>query len=179
MHPQQADEISGTHPLATDILNGFVGLLPRRNHGEQLWSLIEEPVRTSALLRAANLEAAFLHNATVNALSGLSARGFGRLLSLLKQRRGSVSHPLNSRFLDSVLRPLGVAERDIRWTEWIRSNANHSFAELKHLEERWRDKVADHSPSDRLLAGWVMWMLTSTGRKLRDQATRTFLDRVF
>ena len=43
-------------------------------------------------------------------------------------------------------------------------------ATLRHLEQRWRR--GELRAGDRLRARWVMWTLTSTVRRLRDQATR-------
>ena len=42
--------------------------------------------------------------------------------------------------------------------------------DLEYLEQRWRPDAL--RAGDRLRARWVMWTLTSTVRRLRDQATR-------
>ena len=69
-----------------------------------------------------------------------------------------------------------VADRDLRWTEWLRRNHNDLLErrsvrrDLEHLDQRWR--AGQLRSGDRLRACWVMWTLTSTNRRLRDQATR-------
>ncbi len=158
------------HPLANDIVYALVGQVPRWLRCKQLWQLVEEPVRSQALRFAAGLEPAYLDAATVEALLTLVRSGDAELLERLREVRGIASHPLNSEALDSVLRSMGVAERDLRWTEWIRRHYEEFRRDLDYLEQGWRE--GKMHPSDRLRARWVMWTLTSTIRRLRDQATR-------
>ncbi len=65
---------------------------------------------------------------------------------------------------------MAVADRDLRWTEWLRRTHDDVLRDLAHLEQRWRARQV--RAGDRLRARWVMWTLTSTVRWLRDQATR-------
>jgi hypothetical protein len=163
------------HPLATDILDALVGLVPRRLYGQQLWPLLEEDLRVRALRAAADLESAYLDAETVNELSTLVVRppiGSRDMLDRLWHTRGSRVHPLNAEFLDAILRPMAVGDRDLRWTEWVRRNWEDLLRDLQQQETRWR-KWAERSHSDRLRARWILWTLTSTVRQLRDQATRT------
>lgn len=164
------------HPLATDTLRALVGLVPRRLYGRQLWTLLDEPIRTDALRGAADLEGAYLDATTVDELKTLAAQpstGPRDLLDRLRQTRGAPSHPLNAEFLDAVLRPMTVADRDLRWTEWVQRHRDELLDDLEYLEERWCTNTTQRPLSDRLRAQWVMWTLTSTVRRLRDQATRT------
>lgn len=169
-----AGSVSERHPLATDTLRALVGLVPRRLNRQQLWQLLEEPLRTPALRGAADLEGAYLDAQTVDQLALLIAeettpsRG---LFDRLWQTRGLATHPLNAAFLDDVLRARTVAERDLRWTEWVRRNQEFILADLQQLDKEWQD-LTERSPEDRLRARWVAWILTSTVRKLRDHATR-------
>ncbi len=170
-----AGPLSDHHPLATDTLRALAGLVPRRLPGQQLWALLDDPLRSNALRDAADLEGVYLDTATVDALNTLAAQlpgGSRDLFDRLRQTRGAPSHPLNAEFLDAVLRPMTVADRDLRWTEWVRRHHEKLLADLRRLENRWRSN-AKRLPDDRLRAQWVMWTLTSTVRMLRDQATRT------
>lgn len=64
-----------------------------------------------------------------------------------------------------------VADRDLRWSEWLRVHSRDARADLDRLERRWRtERPAD--AHDAMRARWVMWTLTSTLRNLRDYATR-------
>jgi hypothetical protein len=194
--------LQGQHPLAADIFRALVGLAPRRLHRQHLWPLLNEPMRTAALRGAADLEGAYLDAETVAELrtfvaqpsqSATSARDLrysggqnrldlryaasrntldGSIFYRLWQTRGAPTHPLNAEFLDLVLRPMNVADRDLRWTEWIRRNEREVLADLKRLEMGWTAKK-ERTRADGLRARWTMWTLTSTVRELRDEATRT------
>ncbi|PMR75302.1 NACHT domain-containing protein [Billgrantia endophytica] len=164
------------HPLAEDIVLSLVGQVPRRFPAEQLWQMVDVPLRGHALRLAAYLEPASLDALTVDALLELVCEGDAGLLERLWEVRGMQGHPLNAEALDRALRTMTVSDRDLRWTEWLRRNADDVLArghsvirDLKYLEERWRSEQV--RTGDRLRVRWVMWTLTSTVRRLRDQAT--------
>lgn len=163
------------HPFAEDILNGFVGLLPRRHHC-QLWKCVPSPLREAALLETTNLEAERIDEETRTELTALCRQTpaiNGRDFFLrLWSTRGSAKHPLNAEFLHEVLLPMEVSQRDLRWTEWVRRKRKEIVEDLESLVELWSG-TKDRDERDRLLARWVSWMLTSTVRYLRDQATQT------
>lgn len=176
--PRTVTALSGglaeRHPLATDIFRALVGLAPRRLHRRQLWPLLDEPLRTDALYDAARLEGAYLDHETVSQLAALVVQaptGPRDLLDRLWTTRAARPHPLDADFLDAVLRPMPVADRDLRWTEWVRSRQEEIMEDIQRLEQRWRTGH-NQDAGDRLRARWVMWTLTSTVRLLRDHATR-------
>ena len=164
------------HPLSADIFKALSGVVPRKLNRQQLWPLLDDDqARTSALLCAANIEGAYLDAETVGGLAALFNQDPASSLVVLDRlwrTRGSPAHPLNAEFLDTVLRPMPVAHRDLRWTEWTRGHANELIKDLQRLEQRWR-RLKGRSPSDLLRAKWVKWALTSTFPRIRDQATRT------
>ena len=175
--PETASSLFGNpseqHPLAEDIVRALVGLVPRKLYRQQLWQLLDEPMRTLALRATIQLEATFLDADSVDALAEIAVRDqkeHWALLRRIRHTRGSITHPLNSEFLDRVLRPLTVAGRDLLWTEWIRLNATEVLSDLDRLENRWRDSTY-RDPSDRLCAEWLKWILTSTVHEVRDRAT--------
>lgn len=160
------------HPFAEDIFMSLVGQIPGRYPKTQLWQiLVDEPLRRRALRLAANLEESNLDTPTVEALLTLVVEGDSEILDRLWQVRGRIEHPLNADALTGALQSMTVANRDLRWTEWLRRNSDEHLQDLTHLESRWRK--GQLSASDELRAQWVMWTLTSTVRRLRDQATRT------
>ena len=170
-------DVRKRHPLATDILNALVGLSPRRRQGKHLWPLLRGGGRADALCLAARLEGKYLDPKTVRALSKVVRSGTGRRVALfhdLRSARAAAEHPLNAHFLDSTLREMPNADRDLYWTEWIRSARDDLRRDLERLENRWRSMLPEGAPSDAelLRTRWVMWMLTSTVRPLRDGATR-------
>lgn len=164
-----AGDYDERHPLGDDIVYSLVGQIPRRFYSKQLWQLVDEPIRARALRTAARLEAAYLDAATVDALFDLVRSGDAELLQLLRETRGAANHPLNAAALDQALRPMGVAERDLRWTEWLRRNQDDALKDLKRLAQRWHH--GEVRAGDQLRVRWVMWMLTTSVRLMRDQAT--------
>lgn len=163
-----AGDYDERHPLGDDIVYSLVGQIPRRFHSKQMWQLVDEPLRARALRIAGRLEAAYLDAATVNALLDLVCGGDAELLKVLWEARGAANHPLNAAALDPALRAMGVAERDLRWTEWLRKQ-NGVLNDLKHLAQQWQHGRL--RAGDQLRARWVMWTLTTTVRRMRDQAT--------
>lgn len=163
-----AGDYDKRHPLGDDIVYSLAGQIPRRFYSKQLWQLVDEPIRVRALRTAARLEATYLDAATVDALLDLVRSGDAEILRLLWETRGAVNHPLNAAALDQALRPMAVAERDLRWTEWLR-NQDDALKDLERLVQRWR--LQGVRAGDQLRARWVMWSLTTSVRLMRDQAT--------
>lgn len=170
-------DYTSRHPLADDIVKALAGLMPRRLHRRQLWTALEGIPRREALYEAAYLEGTFLDGETVREVAEQTrtgqagARGSTRdLFDRLWSVRAAIEHPLNAQFLDFVLRDLRVWERDLRWSEWLRTNHVEVIKDFARLAKRWREyRVA--GPREQLLARWVMWALCSTVRPLRDEAT--------
>src|SRR5207249_7732085 len=115
----------------------LVALVPRMLPGVQLWSQVSEPLRTKALVLAADLDATYLDAATTAALGNVIAESSDHSLRLFRRSystRGIPRHPLNAEFLDVTLRPLTPASRDLKWTEWLRSNVEDLLVDLSRLE---------------------------------------------
>ncbi|NLX95227.1 MAG: hypothetical protein GXY83_03530 [Rhodopirellula sp.] len=164
------------HPLADDVLSSLVGQVPRLFHAKQVWQLVNEPLRRRALRLATHLELEFLDAVTVDALIDLVRGGDTEIFTRFWHVRGTQGHPLNSEGLDRALRTMSVADRDIQWTEWVRGNHEDVWGrgrsvlrDLESLGKGWRNRNV--RKGDPLRARWVMWTLTSTVRRLRDQAT--------
>jgi hypothetical protein len=163
------------HPLAFDIFRALVGLLPRRLHWQQLWQLVDEPLRSVALQMAAALEGTYLDAITVTAIADFVRQaqpGSTQIFRRLFNTRAAIEHPLNAEFLDAVLRAMPVGERDLHWTEWVRENREGVQNNLLQLEQRWQKNIVARTPSERLRAKWIMWVLTTTVHNLRDRVTR-------
>lgn len=163
------------HPLGQDIFLALVGLAPRQL-GKQLWPMFEIPLRQKALRAAADLEGKYLDGGTIAELTKLvleGSAGTGEIFVRLWNARSIPGYPLNARFLDRVLASMSMADRDLRWTEWVRGERRNILSDVRWLENQWRGSATEGSEPDALRARWVMWILTSTVRELRDQATRT------
>jgi len=165
------------HPLSGDLFRALAALIPRRLPSQQLWPMLDEPLRTRALRIAADLEGTYLDATTVTEIAQFlvnPARGWRRdLFHRLHETRGAISHPLNAEFLDRTLRHLTLPDRDLRWTEWVRHDRDECIRDLDYLEKRWHNRrYRWDRKAERLRAIWVMWLLTSTVLEIRDKATR-------
>ena len=100
-------------------------------------------------------------------------RGF--FFKLAETTVGHLNHRFNASFWTERLSPLSTSERDLSWTEYARSN-RYSFEEIViRFEETCLNaqNISDYGEKRLLLlAEYIMWLLTSTVRWLRDQATR-------
>ena len=161
------------HPLASDVLRSLVGLFPRRHYRMHLWSHLDEPERTTVLVATSELEGQYLEQETVDCLAALIYQlptTSPYIFERLWQTRGSADHPLNSDFLQRVLGPMSMSERDLRWSEWVRRYSQEILADLQTLIDYWQ-RNQQRDERDRLLMDWVKWLLTSTVLNLRDLAT--------
>jgi hypothetical protein len=162
------------HPLATDIFRELVGIVPRFLRRQQLWRLLDGSMQNEALHRVADLEGKYIDTESVKQLGVLvskSREDAERIFSRLWHTRGFPDHPLNSEFLDDILKPMSVSERDMIWTEWTRRFRGEIYTDLEKLTKLWSSS-SSRNITDNLRARWVMWVQTSTAHKLRDQATR-------
>jgi hypothetical protein len=165
------------HPLAADVLIALVGLIPRRFYGRQLWRYAQEDARDWALAQTADLESTLLDTETVDALAQLvqistpPQSGHRHPFDRLWEVRDGAAHELNARFLDRVLREMPVADRDLRWTEWVRSRSDELMSDVDHAEACW-EASGSRDDRDDLSARAIVWLLTTTVLRLRDTATR-------
>ena len=166
-----------SHAIASDILMSLVTLTPQYFNGAHIWKIGPQILRDRTLRFSMYLEPRYLDKETINTFRGIlsdNPRKESRLFSWLATIRDSTHNPFNAEFLDSVLRTLGIADRDLSWSEWIRKSSTDVYVELQKFETIWKDNHASREGShlDKLRAIWVMWLLTSTDRELRDVATR-------
>lgn len=162
------------HPLASDVCTSMATLVPRK-YRFQLWKLLPDPLRTQALFDAADLSGPLMDDETLRQLRRMSPKlpspGQRELLLRYWELCDAPDHPLNAEFLDRLLCGLSVADRDLRWSEWVRRNQEELLSEVAAFEDHWI-RSEQRRTSDHLRALWVKWLLTSTVRHLRDHATR-------
>jgi hypothetical protein len=165
------------HPLSTDTFQALVGLIPRKLN-LQLWPMLGPPLREAALRGAADLEGSYLDSQTIQELAKLAPAklsGSRDLFDRLWQTRSAPAHPLKADFLHMVLMGMSMADRDLRWTEWVRHNRKDLLSDVVRFDKRWREDIGQRPQSERLRARWFMWLLTSTDRELRDSTTKALL----
>jgi|GEM_PF-1992664 len=168
------------HPLWGDILSSLSVLLPRET-GKHLYQLVKTrygPVIPYSIWAFFEIESIYITPKEI----GLARRIFaqkkrrGFLFDLLLKKAIRPGHPLNFEFWSCLLGGLEMAERDITWTEWIRRASEEVFEYIDETQGAFRHAVSNSRSLDptlgRLCAIYLMWLLTSTIRPLRDKATR-------
>lgn len=84
-------------------------------------------------------------------------------------------HPLNAIFLSNVLESMPMNQRDISWTEYIRGKSYDIEVLIEEFESQCKNQQKESAiiiQKQHLLSKIIVWLLTSTDRKLRDEATR-------
>jgi hypothetical protein len=81
-------------------------------------------------------------------------------------------HPFNFSFWDSKLKDKSIVDRDLLWSEYIRTGDNGFSRNI--VESIYRHYKEGRETTPRSVNGclYVSWVLTTTDRKLRDEATR-------
>lgn len=172
-----SDDHRTLHPLHEDICRCFAVLLPvkigkylhkltdnKRAFSHSIKALFEIPpdvIRPDCIDLVAQL---FKHPQNRKALIGLAASTIAH-----------VHHPLNASFWSEKLRTLPMPERDISWAEYVRENIERFEKTLERFEALCQsDEPLSNMTTDRLhlIAEYIMWLLTSTVRPLRDKATQ-------
>ena len=97
------------------------------------------------------------------------------LLELTETTVGHPDHPFYSPFWSKQLTALSMLERDLSWSEHVRFHRENIEKRLMRFEQTCRNTQNLSEVSVQrlhLLAEYIMWILTSTVRPLRDKATR-------
>jgi hypothetical protein len=165
------------HPLGDDILNALVGLVPREIYGRQLWQFAPAELRDRTLSLTLGIASSLIDSETEAELgryiserspapNSFSEHPFDQLWDV----HDAPGHRLDARFLDRVLRLMPIAQRDERWTEWLRHRERVARS-VGGATRRWSEH-AQRGPASDLAARAFAWVLTTTNRRLRDTATR-------
>jgi len=162
-----------SHQLSQDIVHALVALLPKRL-SKQFWEIVPDDYRDNILEISTLIDADDFCAETEDEYRQLllSCKIESSTFLRLKRVRSSGRHPLNADFLNSVLKTLTMADRDLSWTEFIRMHHDDVLKEIQRFEEHWKSDCLSRSEGDRLKARWISWVLTSTCMDLRDYATR-------
>ena len=166
------------------VLEVLAVLLPER-FSTELPELAEGPTFPAALVNA------FIRSLPWRSSESVSERSVDfirRIMEKLPQRRWELwsglltlaslpDHPLNARFLHSLLEPLNMAERDEVWTLSLSRELASEDGQAHRLVE-WifnTDVSAIEKESLSLMAVALCWMFTSNNRRLRDRATKALV----
>lgn len=167
-------ELELRHPLAYDIFRSLVEIYPTKMFRQQLWKILDGRLRSNAIYLTAWLDPKYLDRETLEELARLvttSSKKASNIFFRFLSTRSASSHPLNSLFLDYILKQMPMNKRDLIWTEWLRLNNEEITNDIIKIEEQILSNK-DAPLKMELQARWLMWTLTSTVRPLRDHSTR-------
>ena len=165
------------HPMRDDIVRCLAALLPVET-SQFLHNLSDDETAFGLSIRALfEISPQYLNKDCIDLVTRLFERDQNRkpLLELAETTVGHVGHPFSASFWSEQLRVLPMPERDLSWTEYVRPKVESFEKRLAHFEEACQSdqKLSDISEKRlHLLAEYIMWVLTSTRRPLRDKATR-------
>lgn len=165
------------HPMRDDILRCLAALLPAET--DQFLHRLTNNETACALSIEALFEISpqYINEDCIDLIARLFEYQQNRrpLLKLAETTIGHTKHPLNASFWSKQLLELPMSERDQNWTEYVRYSRESFEKMLIHFEEvgKSNQELSDIGQKRlHLLAEYVMWVLTSTVRPLRDKATR-------
>lgn len=165
------------HPMQDDISRCLAVLLPAEI-GQFLHNLSDNKTATDLSICALfEISPEYINEDCINLITRLFETHQNRepLLELAQNTVGNANHPFNASFWSDRLLELPMTERDLSWTEHVRQNTERFGTILERFETSCK---SDQQLSDismrrlNLLAEYIMWLLTSTVRSLRDKATR-------
>ena len=165
------------HPLYSDISRCLAALLPAET-GQFLHDLSDSKTALGLSIDALfEISPQYISEDCINLITRLFERHQNRepLLKLAETTVGHTKHPFNASFWSGQLLALSMPERDLSWTEYVRYNVESFEKRLMRFEEACQSNQELSDTSEgclHLLAEYMMWLLTSTRRPLRDKATR-------
>lgn len=174
-----SEDVTKHHPLAEDITRAVAALAPSRL-GKHLREIVSDPRARAANIGALfEIDPKYVRETDAQLVVEVFEKPTNRqvLFELAEGVSAHPRHPLNARFWSERLRNLAMPERDVSWTEYVRGNRQQHARHLAALEQAARHKATGARTlltEERLalLAERAMWILTSTIRPLRDEATR-------
>lgn len=173
-----SEDYQTLHPMHEDIRRCLAALIPSKT-GEYLHNLSENIIARYYSIRSLfEISPKYITDNCVNRISHIFLERPDSRIPLLELAESTVEHPehrFNASFWSDQLSALSMVERDLSWTEHIRNNRERFEELVKRFEKTSRnDQDISELSAKRLhlLAEYIMWILTSTVRPLRDKATR-------
>lgn len=169
------------HPLFNDILRSFC-VLSIKKFGLNFYSTIKDETLNDYLLKSifeVNQKKIIDNKLVAINIIKENFKNINKhnlIYSLFKNTDLDSQNPLNIELLSDLLFNMKVSDRDLSWTEYIRSNNyvhdNRYQNFLTGFEDACKSKTKFKTDKVHLAAKKTMWFLTSTNRKLRDLSTR-------
>lgn len=169
------------HPLFNDILRSFC-VLAIKKFGLSFYSSIKNETLNDYLLKSifeVNQKKIIDNKSVAVNIIKENFKDFNKhnlIFNLFKNTELDSQNPLNIDLLSNLLFNMKVSDRDLSWTEYIRSNNfirdNEYKKFLNGFEVACKSKTKFKTDKVHLAAKKTIWFLTSTNRELRDLSTR-------
>ena len=165
------------HPLSKDIARSLAVLIPVKT-GKYMHDLTDNKIARYFSIRALfEISPQYITTDCINRIEYIFLEkpdSRQPLLELAESTVGHPNHPFNALFWSKQLSALSMVERDLSWSEHIQKNRDRFEKIVIRIEKTCQNQDISELSAKRLhlLAEYIMWILTSTVRPLRDQATR-------
>ena len=166
------------HPMHEDICRCLAALVPSET-GHFLHELPDNKKAFGLSIRSLfEISPKYINQDCINLVTHLFDRYEKNRDFFFKSAETTVgypNHPFNASFWSERLSRLSMSDRDLSWTEHVRKNRYSFEKRLNRFEETCQSyqELSDIGKERlHLIAEYIIWVLTSTVRPLRDQATR-------
>ena len=164
------------HLLSEDILSFLTWLYTRVRTGEPLYNVVPKEIKDVVFCKSLDMDSTYITNQMradfilhCKKKSSFAETCYDRVFS----RGLNVNHPIDSKFLDEVLTPCGVAERDRSWGRWVYRNRERVYKRLSHILKNVAYIEDEYLPQVFL---FIKWMLVSNVCSIRDRATHILVE---
>lgn len=181
--PGILEKIFSKHELSDDILHFLIPIIPKKYDKKQLWNSLNNSeyqkivLDKSHLIDQQNFDEQTKNRYKERQLSLLNEHSFA-VFRKLDEMSSLPSHPLNASFEDEILRSLSMCSRDLYWSEYLRVNKRDLIQKIRLFQNRCQNRNQNQKysyESLKLLALHISWMLTSTDKEIRDEATKALV----
>lgn len=179
------DHYEKLHPNHEDILDGICSLLPIKKQvfvhdligspGQQM-TPAQSGLFGKSIAATVLLSPEYISAEQVKFIEKLASnlKNFKKILSLSEDVLFVSGHPFNFKFWSSKLSEMAMNERDIFWSEFLRTNLSEGFLDDQiiefedlqlstYLTEEQFEKI-------RLVADYLKWTLSSTDRAFKEKS---------
>jgi hypothetical protein len=169
-------EYSKLHPFAQDISKSLALLMPKKMNMHLYEVTKSDGALTLSVDAFFELSADQINDKEIQFTERLFGKRSNRYYLFESSQKAIpiTDHPFNAKFWSKTLKSLSMAERDLSWTEFVRENSSLFENYISEFERASKMTSLSSIEEERLdlVAMYLMWVLTSSNRNLRDLVTR-------
>lgn len=175
------DEYSTLHPNHEDIIAGLCSLLPIKkgifihdlvNKPNQKQTLLERKLFEKSIASTILLSPEYIPNEQIELIGRLAMqlKNMIYLVNLSEEVLFVSNHPFNFSFWSKILTELTMSDRDVSWTEHLRTFRDNFLDDLiTEFELLQASPSLSHEQTEKiyLVSDFLKWTFTSTNKKLK------------